>query len=419
MQGFALATVYLLATLAGLAAGVLTGVLPGLHINLVAVMAASLVSASAAGAALPGPVSLLAVAAFILAMSISHVFHDFLPTIFLGVSESESALAVMPGHRLLLRGLGRKAIMLAAFGALSGVMAIIALTPLLVAAIKPVFAFVSSYIWLVLIIIAAFQISRARSIKAAAANTFIFCLSGVFGLAVFNMPNLSQPLLPMFSGLFGLSSLAGGLLKQSSIPEQESKAEIRVVKKRHVAKYVAVGLLSSSFMGLFPALGPAQASMLGTGVLRKTRAEAYIFLLGVISSASMLFALLTLYAFGKARNGSIAVIGSILNTANAFPANTLILLIAVAFVAAALSCISTLALSGMFAVMMRKISYRLLSLLVMVFVIFIVAAFSGLTGLLVLAVATAIGLSALLAKSSRQLLMGCLMVPVIGYYVIA
>ena len=93
--------------------------------------------------------------------------------------------------------------------------------------------------------------------------------------------------------------------------------------------------------------------------------------------------------------------------------------IAVAFVAAPISCISTLALSRMFAVMMRKISYRLLSLLVMVFVIFIVAAFSGLTGLLVLAVATAIGLSALLAKSSRQLLMGCLMVPVIGYYVIA
>ncbi len=405
--------IYLLAALAGLAAGILTGVLPGLHINLVAVMAASLVAEVGVAS---NQVSLLAVSAFIIAMSISHVFHDFLPTIFLGVSESESALAVMPGHRLLLRGLGRKAVMLAAFGALCGVMAIIALTPLLAAAIRPVFALVSGYVWLVLIVIAAFQISRARSIRAAAGNAFIFCLSGAFGLAVFNLPSLSQPLLPMFSGLFGLSSLAGGLLKQSSIPAQESEAEIRVAKKRHVAKYVAVGVLSSSLMRLFPALGPAQAAMLGTGLLRKIRAEAYLFLLGVISSASMLFALLTLYAFGKARNGSIAVVGSILNTANAFPAHTLILLIIMAFVAASISCISALLLSRLFATMMQKVSYRLLSLLVIIFVISIVAAFSGRIGLLVLAAATAIGLTALLTKSSRQLLMGCLMVPVIGYY---
>lgn len=417
MQGFAPAMVYLLATLAGLAAGVLTGVLPGIHINMIAVMAASLVSASAPGAALPDPVSLLAVSAFIIAMSISHVFHDFLPTIFLGVSESESALAVMPGHRLLLRGLGRKAIMLAAFGALSGVLAVIALTPLLIAAIKPVFAFASSYVWIVLIMTAAFQIFRAGRTRAAAANAFIFCLSGAFGLAVFNIPNLSQPLLPMFSGLFGLSSLVSGLLKRSSIPEQNSKAEIRVAKKRQVAKYVAVGVLSSSLMGLFPALGPAQAAMLGTAFLRKIRAEAYIFLLGVISSASMLFALLTLYAFEKARNGSIAVMGSILNTTKEFPPHTLILLITVAFVTTALSCISTLLLSRLFATMMRKISYPLLSLLVIIFVITIVAAFSGPAGLLVMVDATAIGLTALLTKSSRQLLMGCLMVPVIGYYV--
>ena len=41
---------------------------------------------------------------------------------------------------------------------------------------------------------------------------------------------------------------------------------------------------------------------------------------------------------------------------------------------------------------------------------------TGATGLLVLAVATSIGMVPVLTKSSRQLLMGCLMVPVIGYY---
>ena len=220
----------------------------------------------------------------------------------------------------------------------------------------------------------------------------------------------------MFSGLFGLSSLAGGLLNRSSIPLQQNKAEFNIANKVHFAKYVAVGILSSSLMGLFPALGPAQAAMIGTSVLRKIRAEAYIFLLGVISSASMLFALLTLYAFGKARNGSIAVIGNVLNVTSHFPNNAFSLLIAVAIVAAALSCVSAILLSKLFTALTRKINYSLLSWVVIILVAAFVAVISGFMGLLVLAVAVTIGLVPVLTKSSRQLLMGCLMVPVIGYY---
>ena len=410
MAELAHAAVSIIAALAGFAAGIVTGTLPGLHINLVAVVVASLLYSSRNFA---NPESSIAAAIFILAMSISHVFHDFLPSIFLGFSESEAALASLPGHRMLLRGEGRKAAMLAALGALIGVLALAGLSPLLLLIIKSVFAATKSYVLLILAAVVILQVARSRTIKDAAVKTLIIALAGAFGIVVFRLPNLNQPLLPMFSGLFGLSSLIGGLLHRSSFPLQKTKAEIKIKKPLRAAKTVAVGLLSSFLMGFFPSLGPAQAALLGTVVLRKIKAPAYVFMLGVISSASMLFALLTLYSFGKARNGSIAVMGSIIPLTKDL--TTLFLIVAV--ITAFLSCISMLFLSKLFLQLIRKVNYALLCQIVITFIALFVAAFSGLTGLLVLVVAAAIGMVPVLTKSSRQLLMACLMVPVIQHYV--
>ncbi|MBI3037039.1 tripartite tricarboxylate transporter permease [Candidatus Woesearchaeota archaeon] len=392
----------------GVGTGVFTGLLPGIHINLVAAIAASLAINADATAS-------LSLAVFIIAMSISHVFHDFLPSVFLGFSESDSALAVLPGHRMLLQGEGRKAVLLAAFGGFAGVFALVLLSHVMLPVIKPVFAATKSHVWLILIAVIAVHFLKNRKPRAIALNGLVLALSGLFGIAVFSLPSINQPLLPMFSGLFGVSSLAGGLLKHSSFPVQRQSAEIKINKPARVAKLLAIGLFSSSLMGLFPALGPAQAAMLGTTALKKIRAEAYMFLLGVIASSSMLFAVLTLYSFGKARNGSIAVMGNILGPA--ITANSVIMLLLVAVVAAAVSCISVIFISRLFSSLTGKVNYSVMIWLVTLLVTGLVAFFSGAAGLLVLAVATAIGMVPVLTRSSRQLLMGCLMVPVIGYYI--
>ncbi len=405
MVELAYALLYAAAALAGIAAGMFTGILPGLHINLVAVVVAAFFSGSI--------IDPFAVAVFILSMSISHVFHEFLPSVFLGFSESDAALAVLPGHRMLLRGQGRKAVFLAAFGGLAGVMALVMLSPLLVLAIKPLFYATKNYIGLILAFVIAAHFLKNRKPRAVAISALVLLLSGSFGIAVFSLPIIKEPLLPMFAGLFGLSSLIGGLLNKSSFPPQQQTAAIKMKSPLKAAKLLAVGIFSSSLMGMFPALGPAQAAMIGTAALRRIRAQAYMFLLGAISSASMLFAVLTLYSFGKARNGSIAVMGSVIATT----AGSTALLMAVAVIAAAASCASAILISGLFSALIRKVNYALLSLSVVLLISGFVALFSGATGLLVLAVATAIGMVPVLTRSSRQLLMACLMVPVIGYYI--
>ena len=85
----------LLAVLAGVCAGTITGLSPGVHINLVSVLLFS------ASSVLLGFVSPLALAAFIIAMGITHTFVDSIPSVFLGAPDEDKVMAVLPGHKLL------------------------------------------------------------------------------------------------------------------------------------------------------------------------------------------------------------------------------------------------------------------------------------------------------------------------------
>src|SRR5207244_12589182 len=122
----------------GLLAGALTGLSPGLHVN----NGAALVLATQAAwtgflAALVPEVSSepetigLLLSCFLLATAGSHAVFDFIPAVFLGAPTEDTALATLPGHRLLLVGQGAKAVALAARGALLGTaFAVVALVPL-------------------------------------------------------------------------------------------------------------------------------------------------------------------------------------------------------------------------------------------------------------------------------------------------
>ena len=81
----------LLALLFGILAGTITGLLPGIHINLVG---AILVSLSVGILSSIDPIYLVA---FVVAMSITHTFTDFIPSVFLGCPDADTVLSVLPG----------------------------------------------------------------------------------------------------------------------------------------------------------------------------------------------------------------------------------------------------------------------------------------------------------------------------------
>ena len=100
----------LIAVFLGCLMGVVTGLTPGLQINLVALILFSI------SPFLLGCTNVIAVASFIIAMSITHTFTDFISATYLGAPADDTALAVLPAHRLLLDGMGHEAVKLTVIG---------------------------------------------------------------------------------------------------------------------------------------------------------------------------------------------------------------------------------------------------------------------------------------------------------------
>ena len=101
--------------LLGIIFGTITGLIPGVHINLIG---AFIVSLSASLFYLINPIYLVV---FIVAMAVTHTFVDFIPSIFLGCPDTDTELSVLPGHELLKKGEGYEAIILTCYGSLAAI----------------------------------------------------------------------------------------------------------------------------------------------------------------------------------------------------------------------------------------------------------------------------------------------------------
>jgi putative membrane protein len=173
----------LLFSLLGTAAGVATGLTPGLHVNTVAAVVlasqALLVSLTAGLLAWASPSTddlLLIVAALIIGNVVSHTFLDYIPTIFLGAPEGETALSVLPGHRMLLQGRGLDAVRLSARGSMvAALLSLLLILPFRLVMGSPVNAYedLRPYIHLLLVLVAALFIVAERG--TAATRTELVC----------------------------------------------------------------------------------------------------------------------------------------------------------------------------------------------------------------------------------------------------
>src|SRR3989338_3175265 len=111
----------IVAMLLGIACGTFTGLLPGIHINLIAsILLANILFFEKFH---------LALTIFITAMSTTHVFLEFIPSIFLGAPDEDSFLSILPGHEMLKEGKGYEACILALYGCLFSLILIAILFP--------------------------------------------------------------------------------------------------------------------------------------------------------------------------------------------------------------------------------------------------------------------------------------------------
>ena len=383
--------------------GIITGLTPGLHINLVALILFSI------SQILLGYTNVIAVASFIIAMSITHTFTDFISATYLGAPSDDTALAVLPAHRMLLDGMGHEAVKLTVIGSLLCLIITIVLSPLLIVIVPLIFSYLKNYIGWLLLAVVVFMILREENLNKKFWAFAVAALSGILGLVVFNVPNLKDPLLPMLSGLFGVSVLLLSLTQKVVLPIQRTTEMIKV-KTKDVIKALGSGVFSGSLVSIFPGLGPAQAGVLSSQIAGKIDVFGYLIMVGGINTVSMILSLITLFSIEKARNGSIIVVQQLLQNIDV---NMLVLFLCVALIAGGIATFLTLYISKVFSSIMNKLNYSMVSILIIIFVAAMVLYFSGFVGFLILIIATSIGLIPNIVDVSRSNSMACLLIPII------
>ena len=392
-----------IALLIGILAGTITGLFPGIHINLVALMLFIYSSW------LLGFTSPIILAVFIVAMSITHVFLDFIPSIFLGAPEEATALSVLPGHSLLMEGRGYEAVRLTALGGFVGLVLLILLTPLFIWLLPSTYGHIDRYMPYVLVLASSFLIIKeGRGMKLMA--MMIFLLSGLLGVFTLDFHMIKEPLFPLLTGLFGTSMMLMSIRSKAKIPKQTTK--VRPLEKGSLLKSSLSGIISAPLCAFLPGLGASQAAVLGSSVFKEDR-RSFLVLLGIIGTLVSGLNFVALYAINKPRSGTAVIVGKLIS----LDMNSLLVLVAAMLVSGSIALLLSLFFAKMFAVKMPSMDYRKMNMLVIALLFVLSIVVSGPYSLLVLIAATSLGILCIELGVKKMHLMGCLILPVIFYLI--
>ncbi len=396
----------LLATILGILCGIITGLTPGVHINLVSVL---LVSMSGILLKYTQPLEL---GAFIISMGVTHSFVDAVPSIFLGAPNEATVLNVLPGHKLLLKGKGYEAVYLTVLGSLCALILTIAIIPAVIPFLERVYDSISPLMGIILLWVLSFMVLTERGWGKKVWGLFVILLSGVLGYIVLDFERLEQPLFPLLSGLFGISTLITALDEEMKIPPQETSASLKISPIAQI-KAIAGSVFSGSLVGMLPGVGSSTAATVCLYLIGGLGEYGFLILTGGISTSNFVFGLGAFYALDKPRNGAIVALQEL--TAH-ISLHDLWTLLAVCAITGGIAAFITLSLARVFANIMSKINYQRVCIAIMSFVTVLAILLCGLPGLLVLITSTAVGLLAPLVGVKRSNTMACILVPVMLFF---
>ncbi len=391
-----------LAILAGIIFGICTGLIPGIHVNLITlILVSSLIGLESFSA--------IILAVFVTSLAITHTFIDFIPSVFLGAPEEDTFLSVLPGHQMLKDGKAHEAIVLTLYGSLAALLIILVFTPLFIYLIPIIYNLIKLILPFILIFISSYLILREKDSLLAFS---VFSLAGILGYLSLNLP-VREPLLPLLTGLFGTSAIIISL-KNKFEPIQQEIVPIKKIKisKNEFSKSIIGSIFSAPLCSFLPGIGSGHAAVLGSEILKQSQ-RGFLVLLGAINTIVMGLSFITIYSIGRTRTGAAVAIKELLKEIT-FQDLTLIILTII--ISGILSFFVALNISKFSAKYITKINYQTVSILVLILLLLVTIIFSNLLGILIFLIATSLGTFTILSGARRINLMGCLLIPTILLY---
>lgn len=383
--------------LIGILAGTLTGLIPGIHINLIGAL---LITLSTSLYFEP-----IYAITFISAMAITHTFIDFIPSILLGCPDTDTELSILPGHQLLKNKKGYEAIRLSNMGSLIAIfLTIILLFPSLFLLekfyfiVKEIIPFILIGISIILIL------TEKRKFNAF----LVFLLAGTLGYTSTTI-EINYSLLPLLTGLFGASNLILSIKNKTKIPKQ-----IITKPKTKLIKPTIGAILSAPLCSFLPGMGAGQAAIISNTLIKNSQKQ-FLVLLGIINTLVMSFSFISLYLIHKTRTGAALAIKEIFSN---LEIQHLILILTIILISGIIAFNLTSHLGKIFAINIQKINYQKISLITLLILTTIILLVSGFRGIIAFIISTITGIYCINLKVRRTNMMGVLILPTILFYLI-
>jgi putative membrane protein len=392
----------------GVGCGVITGLTPGIHVNLIALILSTQV------VFFSSYVSQFQICIIIFACALTHSFIDCIPSIYFGAPDSDQALSVLPGHQLLLEGKGHQAIVFTLIGSYFAYILGLILFPFFMYLMKILYPIIKDVTGYLLIVVMSYMILNEQTIRKKLLAFFFFILAGVLGIFILNNSYLTNPLFHLLSGLFGLSILIISINQTSFLPKQSDSKSIDIsfiVLVKSVCVSVFVGFIAA----FLPGFSSSQAAIVAKNIVGEIGKRGFLVLVGGINTANFLISLCSLYIIQKARNGAVLAINELTLE---FNINFLFVLIISSMIIASIALILTIKFSRLCRSLIEKVNYKMIIIFIICFLIVMSFFMDGFIGFLSLGTSTAVGVFASLKGVGKNHLMGCLILPVIFYFVL-
>ncbi len=396
-------SLFLLVILLGILSGIITGLFPGIHINMIS----TLVLLNTSFLLNYFEINYLII--YIISMGITHSFIDFIPSILFGIPNADTSISIIPAHRLVLNGEAYLAIFLSSIGSLFGLFFAIIITPLFILFLNKFYSQFKEYILFLLIIIIIYLILLEKDLNHKFWALIITIFSAGLGVLALNSYLIQSPLLILFSGIFGLSSLINSLIEnQNSYPKQ--RLEINFKFNKDFFKSIFIGGFSSTLCSITPGIGNSQAAILSTIFFKNINSRLFIIVTSSINTINFILSFLTFYLISKTRNGAVYVISQLTTTFNTIQIELFSITI---IITAIIGFIITIILGKIIIQTITKINFKRLNISIILLIIFIVYYLTNIYGLILLISSTSLGLLTILLGIQRVHLMNVLLIPII------
>ncbi|MFH0987192.1 MAG: tripartite tricarboxylate transporter permease [Candidatus Micrarchaeota archaeon] len=369
--------------LAGTVSGFALGLLPGFHINNFLPMLAAVPFAPAQAFS------------FVVPASIAFCFSSAFPAILLGAPNSDTAVTILPAHRLVQEGRALTALLISSYSSLLSVIFCALTLAIFLLLFVPIFPFIRQFMPYILILIAGYLLITGKT-----AALLIAFLASMLGFATLKY----DLLLPLLTGFFGLSTLILSLATESSGYEQGSEF-VHECSWFEIIRASFLASLLGSIFSVVPAVSSSITATLGR-VFGKTEVEEFIAFVSSTNATYMIFSIFALELIGVSRSGSAVFLLK-------FSGANILFLLGLILLSGTGAALLSIKIAKPAVAVYSKINYRLLSVFAVLFLLAVNLIFTGWFGMLVLFASTSIGLLCSSLQVAKITCMFALIVPTV------